>query len=175
MHAKCGKCTSQQDGYYLDNQPMLTPSSTQLARSSFFFCNKVDSWCVTVYWEPATWLVVLTPRPVLSLYTLMLSSSTKVGRQTWKCLKSDCTVPLWDPSPESSTPRGSQALLSLDSGTVYPFVPSETFWAEDEECPQVEVECSCSLFSVCHQYPHLSVVLVTWPTAPVPGSVPTGQ
>lgn len=97
------------------------------------------------------------------------------SKQTWKCLKSDCTVPLWDPSPESSTPQGSQALLSLDSGTVCPFVPSETFWAEDEECPQVEVECSCSLFSVCHQYPHLSGVLVTWPTAPVSGSVPTGQ
>lgn len=98
------------------------------------------------------------------------------SKQAWRCLKSDCTVPLWDPaSPESSRPRGSQAFLSLDSGTVYPFVPSETFWAEDAECPQVGVKCSCSLLSACHQYPHLSVVLVTWPIAPVPGLMPTSQ
>lgn len=139
----------------------------------------LNVWLFTENQQPG-WLFWLQGQSCPSTHWYYLPTPRCDGTTTLKASLEMFEVRLHSPivrppSPESSRPRGSQAFLSLDSGTVYPFVPSETFWAEDAECPQVGVECSCSLLSACHQYPHLSVVLVTWPIAPVPGLMPTSQ
>lgn len=65
------------------------------------------------------------------------------------------------PSQEPPMPRGSweSCHLVLEPFThLSPLKPSEV---EAAECPQAGAGCPCSLLAACHQYPHLSVVLVT--------------
>lgn len=139
MHAKCSKYPPWQvllrTGWLLPWQPAQARSIFHTAcQQLFFYCDKVDSWCVTFYREPVTWLVVLIPSPILSLNTLILSSDARVW---WHGKPQNKPGNVWSQTTQSHCETLSRAthaprlmgILSLGSGTVYPFVPSETFWS----------------------------------------------
>lgn len=113
-------------------------------------------------------MVVLTLCPVLSLYILILSFNARLcnGVTNLKANLEMFEVRLHGPIVRPLTRvtyasrfRGIPVTRLWDCLPLStPLKPCE---AEDAECPQAGPEYSCSLLSACHQYPQLTVVLVT--------------
>lgn len=86
----------------------------------------LDVWLFTENQRPG-WLFWLQGQSCPSTYYIIFQHHGVMARQpskqTWKCLKSDCTVPLWDPSPESSRPQAHRHSCHLILGLFTPLSP----------------------------------------------------